>query len=439
MKILVVWPPHVPSYFNAGHHLPLFMVGGYLRRELHEEVTCVDAGALNFTWKDLANRLVDTAFDVVAVMNEFGNADGVATLARYVRHLRPDAKLVTFGRLSYEVPELFRRLDLDAIVSRGDYEAGVAAYVRSLRDGAPASPVAGTSVRTSDGGWLEPADGIFLDASEWALPDIREIPYEAYDRMYLDDSKKFCGIPERRELVVPVARGCPVGCDFCEVPRQQEARERRRSVEAVVGYIEESFAAAPFEYASMYAPTFTLSRSWVLRLAGALIARGSRYPYKCVTTIFHLDRELIATMAKSGCVRISIGLETLDPPSKRSLPKLKRAPEERLFELARDCSDHGVELNCFVILGLPGQSVSGARYTIEQVRAAGARVRPTIYTPYDRLDADMSAKEIDSFDRTLFAEGAAAPNDMASYYDLALGTERRPTRVMDHIPLRSAV
>ena len=438
MNILVVWPPHVPTYFNAGHHLPLFMVAEYLRKDRENVVMCIDAGAFNATWKDLANRLVDTPFDVVAIMNEFGNADGVVDLVRYVRHLRPEAKIITFGRLSSETPDLFRRFDLDAIVTSGDYEAGVAAFVASLRTPSRVGPVAGTSVRIAPDEWSEPGEPIFLDADQWALPDVREIPYEAYDRMYLDDSKKFCGIPERRELVVPVARGCPVGCEFCEVPRQQGLRERRRSVETVVKYIEESFAALPFEYASMYAPTFTLSRAWVLRFCDELIARDARYPYKCVTTIFHLDRDLIAAMAKSGCVRISIGLETLDPPSKRALPKLKRAPEERFDEIARDCRDHGVELNCFVIVGLPGQSVEGARYTIERVRAAGARVRPTIYTPYDQIHPSMSPKEVDTFDRTLFANGTVSPEERRDFYALALGTERKPTRVMDNIPLRAA-
>ncbi|RYG82771.1 hypothetical protein EON77_07145, partial [bacterium] len=187
MNILVLWPPHVPSYFNGGHHLPLFMVAGHLRRQAGvEHVTCVDAGALNATWKDIATRLVDTPYDVVAVMNEFGNADAAATLVRYVRQLRPDAKIVTFGRLSSEVPSLFRRLGFDAIVERGDYESGVAAYVRSIVEAgngvASDAPLAGTSV-FRDGAWREAGEAVFLDAADWVFPDISEIPYDAYDRV----------------------------------------------------------------------------------------------------------------------------------------------------------------------------------------------------------------------------------------------------------------
>ena len=33
MKILCLVPPYVPSYFNAGHHLPVFQVAAYLREK----------------------------------------------------------------------------------------------------------------------------------------------------------------------------------------------------------------------------------------------------------------------------------------------------------------------------------------------------------------------------------------------------------------------
>ncbi|HEX9336266.1 MAG TPA: hypothetical protein VF892_10280, partial [Pseudonocardiaceae bacterium] len=56
--VLIVWPPHVPSYFNAGHHLPLFLVAAYLRaRHPDRPVRTLDAGALNLTWKQVGDIL----------------------------------------------------------------------------------------------------------------------------------------------------------------------------------------------------------------------------------------------------------------------------------------------------------------------------------------------------------------------------------------------
>src|SRR5262249_48589633 len=157
-----------------------------------------------------------------------------------------------------QVPRLFEQFDLDAVVQSGDYEAGIAAVARWLATGS--DPLPGVAVRSQDG-WKQPSlPGTFLEGSDWSLPDVDEIPYAAYGRLYHDDQKKFCGIPDRRELVVPIARGCPILCQFCDVPGREGARERRLPVPRVISYIEQSFAAHPFEYVSMYAPTFTLHR-----------------------------------------------------------------------------------------------------------------------------------------------------------------------------------
>jgi anaerobic magnesium-protoporphyrin IX monomethyl ester cyclase len=69
-KILVVWPPHVPGYFNAGHHTPLFEVAAHLRRRPGVgHVDALDGGALNINWKDLGATLHQGHYDVIAMMN----------------------------------------------------------------------------------------------------------------------------------------------------------------------------------------------------------------------------------------------------------------------------------------------------------------------------------------------------------------------------------
>ncbi|MDD9140044.1 MAG: hypothetical protein NQ127_03970 [Candidatus Cardinium sp.] len=58
MNILCIIPPYIPSYFNAGHHLPIFQVAAYLRHKTHHTVDTVDAAALNFHWKDVCDLLI---------------------------------------------------------------------------------------------------------------------------------------------------------------------------------------------------------------------------------------------------------------------------------------------------------------------------------------------------------------------------------------------
>lgn len=423
-KVLVIWPPEIPVYFNAGHHLAVFQVGAYLRRRFPElSVTCIDAGVLNYTWKDIAMLLADGEFELAAVANEFGSLEGVIQFSRYVRGVLPNCRILTFGRMSLQAPTLFDEVDIDAVVASGDNEAGAAAAVQFFSGMHYAHP--GVRVRTQ-AGWQDGGLGTWLLPTEWEFPDPSEIPYEAYERQYADDTRKFCGIPERRELVVPVARGCPVGCFYCEVPKQQGRRERRKEVHAVFEYIRESFDRMAFEYVSFYAPTFTLDRAWVASLCELLSEAGQIYPWKCVTTIAHLDDDLIRLMGRAGCVRISVGLEALDAESQRMLPKPKRVSEDLVRSIASECQAAGIELNCFVILGLPGQTPEAASETIRLLTAMNVRIRPTIYSAYQKITGTMSLAEASQFDRQFITQ---TETEYATFFNQML--HQRDSRVTD--------
>ncbi|MEV0261232.1 radical SAM protein [Streptomyces sp. NPDC050617] len=441
LRVLVIWPPQVLSYFNAGHHNLIYSVADYLRRQPEvDRVDTLDASVESPTWKEVGDRLHQGGYDVVAVTNDLDGVDGLSRLLTYTRQLAPQARTVTFGRLSGMLPEMFTRFDLDAIVGSGDYEPGVAAFVRAVGEGPrTAGALPGVWLRT-DGEWRAPtAPGGVLLAQDWVMPDITEIPYHAYDWLYRDDQNKFCGIPGRRELVVPAARGCPVGCDYCEVPAVFGKPERRASVEQVVRYIEESFAALPFEYVAFYAPTFTLNRAWTTRLCEELIERGARYPWKCATTVHHLDEELVALMGRSGCVRISVGVETLAESGHAALPRLKRKSEAAVEALAAWCAKAGIELNCFVIVGLPGTTVADAEAAIARVRGVGGRVRPTMYSAHEQLHPGMSVDALSLHNRQILPDDAfPEPAERQRAYDIVFGREQRPTRVGEQVEERRA-
>lgn len=435
MKILCTIPPIIPSYFNAGHHLPIFQVGAYLRKlEGAHEVVCVDASALNYTWKDICSLLLQQ-FDVIILMNDFDGIDTFDRIVHYIRKLSPHSKLLTFGRLSKQIPEFFHRYNFDAILCSGDYEAGAGAYIKHLQ-GLQNNPP-GISLKTGQS-YTKPIPGLFLLPEEWGVPNVAEIPYSAYSRMYINDLNKFCGIPERHELVVQVARGCPVGCSFCDVPIMQGKKERRLPVPLVIAYIEDAFNQQPLEYVSFYAPTFTLDKRWVYELCQDLINKGRPYYWKCVTTIHHLNTDLIEKMAAAGCVRISVGLETLTARAYTELPKLKRSSEEAFLQIAESCNLNGIELNCFIILGLPGDTPHDVRHTFQIVERVGGRIRPTIYTPYGTMSASMSVQEVATYNRQVFIEGLVDPKTAHEYYALFHGWgSDRITQVMKKIPSRA--
>lgn len=433
MKVLCIIPPYVPSYFNAGHHLPIFQVSAYLRTYTKVEVTAIDCAALNASWRDIC-RLLARRFDAILMLNDYDAIDGFSRFVQYAREISPISKLATFGRASRDVPAFFDRFGLDGIGSGGDYELSMLAFLDHLVDG---REPAGLRVPTDTGVYRTYPAADWLPAETWVLPDVSEIPYDAYARLYEDDLNKFCGIPNRRELVVPVARGCPVGCSFCDVPRQQGLRERRLPVDRVVRYIRGAFDIHGFEYVSFYAPTFTLKRNWVLELCAALRAGGRTIPWKCVTTVAHLDEPLIRSMADAGCVRISVGVETFAVEAAAHLPKIKRESRASFDAVANHCRAAGIELNCFLMFGLPGEPPGQAVATMNTLIQDGHRVRPTVFTPYDQIRDDMSTADVARFNRQLFGQEGPSRQDRDLLYRTLYANEGDvATNVQERVPGR---
>jgi len=435
MKILLLWPPHIPSYFNAGHHLPLFQVAQYIRKnKTGIEVVAIDAGVLNYNWKEIADILSREQFDFIGIMNDFDAIDGFSRIVRYIRVLSEKSKIITFGRLSKQIPDFFTNYDIDAIATDGDYEISIIEFIKYLEDSQYLPK--GVMYKNDIATWVQGCEGYYLDATKWEFPDLSEIPYLAYDKLYENDQNRFCGIPNRRELVVNVSRGCPVGCSFCDVPIMQGKKDRRLAPDVLVEYIEDTFNKYPFEYVSFYSPTFTLNRNWTLKFCKLLTEKEKKYSWKCVTTVQHLDQELLKAMKESGCIRVSIGVETLSELDLETLPKIKQSNKDKIIAIMESCNVLDIELNCFVMLGIPGDSVEEINRTIDFLNGYNVRVRPTIFTPYNLLKADMSTEEVSMFNRQLFTDNFIEKEDEKELYKIFFNKNYRMTEVYENIDKR---
>lgn len=428
MKVLVLRPPQILSYFNAGHHVALYQTAQALTRLPLCQVDCLDAAVETVTWKDMADRLFLSAYDVIFLMNDLDGTDAFPRTIKYARELSPQSRIATFGRFSAIRPSYFRQFDIDVVIRSGDFEAVSCDVVQALRDGS-GSPVPGTDMKLSDAWLSNPDPGRLVDPADWILPDPSLIPYRTYDKLYGRDSARFSGLPGRTELVVPVARGCPVGCSFCEVPTAFGRRDRRIPVGKVIDYIERSFAEHTFGYVSFYAPTFTIDRGWVKEFCAAKQAAALAWEWKCCTTLHHLDREMVMSMGAAGCVRISVGVESLETAAAPLLPRLKQKTVSDVRDLASWCDAAGVELNCFVIVGLPGTTVAGAQRTIRALQDLSLRVRPTVYTPYEEISAQDSPLRVMDFNRQLLNFSAfESPREKRAAYALLCTTNGRDLR-----------
>ena len=234
-KVLVVNTIHIPSYFNAGHHLPIFYVGEYIRKNnKNVNVECKDLGVLNCTWKDFSHILYQGQYDLISIMLDFDTADNIERMIYYIKSILPKSLILLFGRMCKLNPNIFRKYEIDGLVVDGDDEYALNSFV-NYKNGGNAQPLG--CLYRENGEWHESIKGYFLKPEEWVFPRIAEIPYSSYSQLYKDDGNKFCGIPNKKELVVNVSRGCPINCKYCDVVKVQGIKDRRISAKKLYNYI----------------------------------------------------------------------------------------------------------------------------------------------------------------------------------------------------------
>jgi radical SAM superfamily enzyme YgiQ (UPF0313 family) len=147
-----------------------------------------------------------------------------------------------------------------------------------------------------------------------------------------------------------------------------------------------------------------------------------------------LNAELINLMSQSGCVRISLGIESFTNTAAIGLPKVKQDTLNDFKEIALICRKYNIELNCFIMLGLPGDTPQDVTNTIAICLEFGARVRPTIYTPYHTMHENMTVAEINRYNRQLFVPNLLTETITKEYYDIFYNNNNdKETRVMQNI------
>jgi len=200
--------------------------------------------------------------------------------------------------------------------------------------------------------------------------------------------------------LVQTARGCPHACDFCSVSPMFGRRYRFRPIPEVieeirslgsrtVGFPDDNIVASPRRAKELFEALLPLNLRWV--------GQGDLSMAK--------DEELLKLMARSGCMAMFVGLESL---SQDSLAAANKQPnigldyEQAIAAIHR----HGIDIIGSFVFGLDPAQPDVFRQTVafvERVKLGMAQfpvLTPFPGTPvYDQLKKEG---RITSFDWSLY-------------------------------------
>lgn len=174
--------------------------------------------------------------------------------------------------------------------------------------------------------------------------------------------------PSRAVYNAITARGCPYRCTYCfnnffaELPSEGTFRDynRRRSVGNVLEELRYAKKKWDFGYIEFHDDIFTMNRSWLEEFLPRYLDEIGR-PFACHAHARFIDVSLAKLLKRAGCIRVSMGVQSLDSMAYRQRV-LKRAEKEGDLGKAIDaCNEAGIALDADHIVGLPGESDEGRR------------------------------------------------------------------------------
>jgi radical SAM superfamily enzyme YgiQ (UPF0313 family) len=177
------------------------------------------------------------------------------------------------------------------------------------------------------------------------LSNLHHLPVPRYELLDLK-KYKLLNIPSR------TTRGCPFNCSYCEVTQVYGGRFRHRPVDEVIHEIKEIRRLTKSDFIYFVDDNFVANRRHAMAIMEQLITL--KFIYGCLATAsVGDDPELLDLMARSGCLHVNIGMETISPESLKALNKKQNKIKEyeRQFKALRH---RGIGFSVNVMFGLDG-------------------------------------------------------------------------------------
>ena len=227
-----------------------------------------------------------------------------------------------------------------------------------------------------------------------SVKDINSIPYPA--RHLLSREKYNIGTLRGRKnfTTIMTTRGCPFQCIFCST-KVFGNQVRRRSVDSVIDEIKSVISNFDIRHFTFLDDTLTLDRNYILEICQAIKRENLKITFDGSTRANLIDEELVEIMANSGLIRISFGLETVDPEIRKIIKK--EVPLASYEKANRITNKYGIETLNSVMLGLPGETVETVNKTLSFLRQAREiqQANFSIATPYPGTELYEMAKRGD--------------------------------------------
>jgi radical SAM superfamily enzyme YgiQ (UPF0313 family) len=191
-----------------------------------------------------------------------------------------------------------------------------------------------------------------------ALPDPA---LEYFTPVQYHDTQGRAGVPG--VITIQSRRGCPRCCRYCTTARIEGTRVRMRSVARVVGQMAACYERWGLTRFYFVDNVFNHPTAYARDLCRAIKKLKLPLEWSCLINPAYPDAELFDLIREAGCEQVQVGNESGSDLMLTNLGKgfTRRQVEETLQLLKQS----GLQYNCFLMLGGPGETPDTMRESVE--------------------------------------------------------------------------
>jgi radical SAM superfamily enzyme YgiQ (UPF0313 family) len=144
-----------------------------------------------------------------------------------------------------------------------------------------------------------------------------------------------------------------LNCSYCSTGNIEGRALRRHSPEEIIQWITRCQEAGVQQF-YFVDNTFNLPPSYAKEICCHLIEQDLGIKWWSILYPKHVDKDLVALMARAGCEQVSIGFES---GSECILKEMnKRFTREEVRQISKRLSEEGIRRMGFLLLGSPGET-----------------------------------------------------------------------------------
>jgi len=245
-------------------------------------------------------------------------------------------------------------------VVRGEGEEALPLLMQAIREKSDLSQIPNLSYRDENG-------EIRNNPQTSTINDLDSLPYPDFNLIVgWKKTKSFHSAP-----IYPVltSRGCPYGCKFCSVIGMFGRKMRFRSVENVIGEIEQNCDSKSHIF--FYDDNFTANK----KRAKQLLREGLLDQNRCAkwSTQVRIDAaeddELMDLMKRTNCSIVYIGFESVNPAALLEMEKKQQVDE--MIAGIKKFKQFNIQIHGMFVLGFDSDDKATTRETIRFAKDSG--------------------------------------------------------------------